>query len=81
MTDRIAAALERIADALEMQVSSDPLAMFASVLDDPGANEVHESFAGNGVTLLYKHPADGFQIVARRNDAVDGGYAVGVEKV
>lgn len=79
MSNRIAAALERIADALEAQVASDPMAMFASVLDDPVASEVKSAIAGNGVTQLYAHPDKDWHIVARKDGSEPGGYTVTVE--
>jgi hypothetical protein len=86
VTERIAVALERIADAFERQVDADPLAMFSEVLQGDGDSLAgalatpQEPMAGNGMTVLYKHPNDpALQIVARRDRDAEGGYSVGVE--
>jgi hypothetical protein len=90
VSERMASALERIADALEAQNAADPLTMLSAVLDDDAvAGEVptgmllgkQEPLAGNGLTVLYRHPTDpALQIVARRDRTAEGGYSVGVEK-
>lgn len=81
--DRIAAALERIADALEAQNAADPLTMLNAALGDPGGKSgpPQEAVVSNGFTVVYKHPVDAtLEVVARRDDRVEGGYAVGVER-
>jgi len=80
--DRIATALERTAETGEAQLAADPLAMLDAALADHGMpGEPEEPFASNGQTAIYLHPTDpAYQIVARRDGSVDGGFTVRVER-
>jgi hypothetical protein len=85
-TERIAAALERIADALEAQNAADPLTMLSMAMGEESAPqgvrlpcEPQNPFASNGATLMYRHPVEGYEIVARRDESCEGGYSVRVQ--
>jgi hypothetical protein len=83
-SDRVATALERIVDALEAQNAADPLTMLSMAMESEDAPEVlrgdsQKPFASNGATIMYRHPVDGFEIVARRDASCEGGYSVKVE--
>jgi hypothetical protein len=84
---RIATALERIADALEAQNAADPLTMLSMAMGDQDAppeirlpGEPQKPVSSNGFTAIYRHPTDPkLEIVARRDESVEGGYSVKVE--
>jgi len=88
---RMATALERIAEALEAQAAADPLTMLSIALDEEGGlpgvtpdavpSGPQGPVASNGFTVVYRHPdpESGLEIVARRDESVDGGWRVEVE--
>jgi hypothetical protein len=87
-TERIAAALERIAAALEAQNAADPLTMLSMAMGEESAppapdllrGDPQKPLSSNGFTVIYRHPTDPkLEIVARRDESVEGGYSVGVE--
>ena len=88
-TARIADALERIAAALERTADADPLTMLQAAIAEndagaPGApwpRPSHQGgLAGNGLTVIYRHPNPEWEIVARRDARAEGGYVVSVER-
>ncbi len=79
--ERIAAALERIADAQQAMAESDPLTMLnAAMGDDLMAGEPEAPIASNGMTIVYRHPDPSLRFVARRDKHAEGGYTVDVER-
>lgn len=79
-SERMAAALERIATALEKQAETDILAQFGAILQgDDGvlATESKPPTASNGATVLYQHPAgERWELIAYRDKASPSGWRI-----
>lgn len=91
---KIRKALERIADACERYADADPLTVLNEALSgaesDPGATlpqnplvpapEPQGWFASNGTIYMYRHPREGWHIVARPDADAESGYTVAIEE-